>query len=74
MNIMQTKVEDLTRELDERRSEKAEMAQQFKEKAESLKEAAEKTKLRYSVFQEENQKLKQMVKSLFMAFTYNFIS
>ena len=74
---MQTKVEDLTRELDERRSEKAEvmeMAQQFKEKAESLKEEAEKTKLGYSVFQKENQKLKQMVKSLFMAFTYNFIS
>ena len=73
---MQTKVEDLTRELDRQRSEKAaamEIARQFKEKAESLKEEVEKTKLGYSVFQEENQRLKQMVKSLFVAFTCNFI-
>ena len=73
---MQTKVEDLTRELDGQRSERVaamEIARQFKETAESLKEEAEKTKLGYSVFQEENQRLKQMVKSLFMAFTCNFI-
>ncbi|CAI8005759.1 hypothetical protein GBAR_LOCUS4387 [Geodia barretti] len=67
-----TKVEDLTRELDRQRSEKAaamEIARQFKEKAESLKEEVEKTKLGYSVFQEENQRLKQMVEEVKSAVT-----